>query len=377
MKILFICIYSHPSICGVWNRVYNLSKLLIKKGHEVYVFSTNTIKGTSETSLGYENYQGIQIYRFKPFFSSGENVKFWNFYNKLKKINPDLIIAEVYRHPHTSRALKAARKLNKPVFLTTHAPFVSHELRSSFGNFIANFYDKFIGKRKLNNFDKIIVITKWEIPYLSKIGIDNNKIVYIPNGIPTEFFKLKRKKGKGILFFGRIAPIKNLESLVKALSCVVKEYPNTQLKIVGPSEELYKKRLLELVKSLNLEKNITFLPAIYDLREKIKLIDESEIFVLPSKREAMPQSLIEAMARGKIVIASKNDGTNEIINNTNGFLFPTSDSDKLAEIIKFCLNKKNEKELDKLRKNAIYKSEDFNWEKVFKTFEKLINNYKK
>ena len=183
MKIVFVCIYSHPSICGVWNRVYNLSSMLIEKGHEVYIFSTNIIKGTSQNSSECENFEGIQICRFKPFFSLGENIKFWNFFEKMKQINPDLIIAEVYRHPHTSYALKAAKKLNKPIFLTTHAPFVASELRSSLGNFVANFYDNYIGKKMINQFDRIITITKWEIPYLEKIGIDKAKISYIPNGV--------------------------------------------------------------------------------------------------------------------------------------------------------------------------------------------------
>ena len=43
LKIAFLCIYSHPSIDGVWSRVSNLSKLLVEKGHEVGIFSTNKI----------------------------------------------------------------------------------------------------------------------------------------------------------------------------------------------------------------------------------------------------------------------------------------------------------------------------------------------
>jgi len=372
MKIVFVCIYSHPSICGVWNRVYNLSKMLIEKGHEVHVFSTNFIKGTSEKSSEYEDFEGIHIHRFKPFFSLGENVKFWNFFSKMKQVNPDFIFAEVYRHPHTYYALRAAKELNKPIFLITHAPFVSPDLRSNFGNFVAGFYDKYIGKKTINQFDRIIAITKWEMPYLINIGVDEKKISYIPNGIPNEFFKIKRKKGKGILFFGRISPVKDLETLIMALSRVVIEYPDIEIKIAGPAEDNYKEKLIQLVRNLNLEKNVIFIPAVYKLDDKIKLIDESEIFVLPSKREAMPQSLIEAMARGKIVIASDNPGSKEIIGEKNGFLFPISDSGKLADRIIYSLSKKNEKKLNETRRNAVSKSENFNWEKIFSDFNKLI-----
>ncbi|MBU0962507.1 MAG: hypothetical protein KKD48_01230 [Nanoarchaeota archaeon] len=61
MKIALICPYSYPSICGVWNRVYEIAKRL-SKNNEIHVFSTNEIKGTDKKSLDYELYQGIHIF---------------------------------------------------------------------------------------------------------------------------------------------------------------------------------------------------------------------------------------------------------------------------------------------------------------------------
>lgn len=377
LKIAFICIYSHPSICGVWSRIYNLSRLLIEKGHSVHIFSTNSIKGTNNKSPSFEVYDKIKIHRSEPRLSLGENIKFWDL-SSLKKLNPDIIIAEVYRHPHTHSALKIAKKLKKPCFLTTHAPFVEPELRSKTGNSIANFYDKFYGKKIINKFDKVITITKWEVPYLLKIGAEKDKLTYIPNGLPDEFFKLKREKGKNLLFLGRIARIKNLETIIRALGKLAKKHPYLKLKIVGPADEKYKTELIALIEKLNLGKNIKFLPAVYDLKKKIKIIDSAEIFILPSKREAMPQSLIEAMSREKIVIASKNKGTKEIVtHNQNGFLFPLSDSDKLAEIIDFCLDKRNKKRLNEIKKNAALNSQKFKWSKIFNDFYKLLQKYAK
>lgn len=365
MKIAFICIYSHPSICGVWSRVINLGKMLIEEGEEVHVFSTNIIKGTKEKSQKEETIEGIKIHRFSPHFSFGENVKFWDFKKKIKEINPDLIIADVYRHPHTRLALKMARKMKKRIFLVTHSPFVEPELRSKIGNIIVKFYDKIYG-RKINKFDKIITITKWELPYLKSIGVDKNKIEYIPNGIQKEFFTKKRKKGEDILFFGRISRIKDIETLIKAIS-VIKSKEN--LRIVGPAEEDYKKDLEKLVDKLNLRKRIKFYPAVYGLEEKIKTIDKAKIFVLPSRREAMPQSLIEAMARGKIVIGSENKGISEIItSNKNGFIFPIGDYNKLGELIDKALEMKSKS----MEKEAIKKAREFRWEEIFNKFYKLI-----
>ena len=120
--------------------------------------------------------------------------------------------------------------------------------------------------------------------------------------MPEEFFKQKKtkqKKGKDILFLGRIAPIKDIETLIKA----AKILPSINFNIVGSAEQNY---LLKLQKSIKNHQilNIHFFSPIYNVKEKIKLIDEHAIFVLPSLREAMPQVLLEAMARGKIVISS-------------------------------------------------------------------------
>ena len=60
LKIVFVCIYSHPSICGVWSRVYNLGRMFIEKGHDVHVSSTNIIKETSRRSKKFEIHNKIK-----------------------------------------------------------------------------------------------------------------------------------------------------------------------------------------------------------------------------------------------------------------------------------------------------------------------------
>jgi glycosyltransferase involved in cell wall biosynthesis len=372
MKIAFVCIYCYPSICGVWNRVFNLSLNLIKQGHEVHVFSTNIIKGTNECSKPVENFKGIKIHRFKPFLSFGENVKFWNFSQELKNLKPDLIISEVYRHPHNFFALRVARQLKKPSILETHAPFVEKQLRSPFGNLIVNLYDALFGRYSLNHFDKIVNITKWEVPYLTSLGADKKKLFYIPNSLSVDYFMQIPKKGKGILFLGRISPIKNLEVLISAIALLKQRNIKANLKIIGPAEEEYKNKLSSMISGLSLEENIQFLPKITEIDEKIKAIDDSAIFILPSKREAMPQSLIEAMARGKLVIASRNQGTQEIISpSVNGFLFSSNNAEELSRLIESCL-KMDKKQADLISKNSIKKAQEFNEEKIFQKFYNLI-----
>jgi len=118
-----------------------------------------------------------------------------------------------------------------------------------------------------------------------------------------------------------------------------------------------------------LNERVSFLSAIYDLKEKIKKIDSSLIFILPSKREGMPQALIEAMAREKIVIASDNKGAKDIIvDNKNGFLFGIGNAEELAKKINIALNGKNGKMGKKARKSV----ERFSWDKIIRKIEEII-----
>ncbi len=337
MKIALICPYSYPSICGVWNRVYEIAKRL-KDKYEIHIFSSNEIKGTKETSSEYENLDGIHIHRFPIKFKISNNAKYFNFKKKLFEIKPDIIDTHVYRHPHSYLVLKYAKKLRIPCLLTTHAPFLEKGIRSTILESIVRLYDLTLGRYSLKKYDKVIAITKWEISILKKLKANN--ITYIPNGIPDEFFKARNKRGSGILYLGRISPIKNLE--------ILNELEN--VKLVGPIEGNYNKKLKHKVEK-----------PVYDLKKKIDIYNNCKIFILPSKREGMPQSLIEAMSLKKIVIGSDIIGIKEIINdNVNGFIF--KDVNDLKEKVNFAMRN----DLNDIRKNALETSKEYKWSKLIK-----------
>ena len=87
----------------------------------------------------------------------------------------------------------------------------------------------------------------------------------------------------------------------------------------------------------------------------------------------MPQSLIEAMARGKIVVSSKTQGGKEIISNgKNGFLFEISNSKQLEKILKH-INRMSEKEKIVMREYARKSVEKFKWSKLIKSWEIIFN----
>ena len=383
MKILELTAFS-SGICGVWTRVLAEAKLLAKK-NDVYVFSSDICRGANnkEKAKSRETIDNVKIIRFSTKSSFGQNTFFWNCRKEALKLKPDIIITHAYRQYYSTLALKIAKKLKIPCFLVTHAPFLDKKLRSWKLNLAVSLYDRFIGRRILNKYKKIITITKWEIPHLLKLGVKKEKIVFIPNGIPNEFFPISKssdfdsaqklkisdkiRKGKGIFFLGRIAPIKDIETLLKAIA-LTKE----KLTLIGPIEEPYGRNLVSLIRKLKLNGRVEFKPAIFDLKEKIKEIDKYDIFILPSKREGMPQTLIEAMARGKIVVSSTNKGGKEIIQDgKNGFLFDIGNYRQLSSILEKIKNMKD-REKEKIRQEARSSVEQFAWSKLIKKIEEVI-----
>jgi glycosyltransferase involved in cell wall biosynthesis len=361
MKILEICPFS-AGICGVWARVKQESLEFSKLGYKVRVFSSDIEKGTGNFACEKEILEGLNIRRFRAnadFMDKAlsRNVTYFNFEKAFLEYSPDIVITHLL-HPHSFKALELCKKKNIPCYLVTHAPF---NVKRRFPlNLLTGTYNLLNVKPKLNQFTKIIAITRWELPYLAKLGVKRDKIIYIPNGLPEEFFKQKKSKSKkSVLFLGRIAPVKNLEVLLEA----AKFLPNIGFSIVGSAEEEYFEKLKQIIAKENIH-NVKVYPPIYDVTNKIKLIDEHSIFALPSLREAMPQVLLEAMSRGKIVISSSTDGGKEVIQDSKtGFIFPIGDSRRLADLIK-----QNLEGNKKIQKNAEKESKRYQWAKLIKQY---------
>jgi len=349
MKILILCPYT-SGICGVWERAKNEALIYKKQGEEVYIFSSNAVKGSNEIAPAEDKLdETISIKRYSYKKLGGESFMTWDrqWIKDAVALAPDIIMAHNYRHPHTLGALEVAKllkergKMSVQVYLVTHAPFVEdNRTRSFIAACAVNIYDKVIGPRTINKFDKIMAISKWELPYLKKMGADEKKITVVPNPIAQEFHALpKSKMREDVLFLGRVSPVKSIETLIKAAHLC----PDIHFNIVGPVEPEYGIKLKALIAELKVT-NVEFKEPVYDIIEKIKLIDSHKVFVLPSIREAMPTVLLEAKARDKIIIASNNEGAREVLEGySQGYLFEIENCEQLAEMIKKVM-KNGEKE---------------------------------
>lgn len=369
MKILELTNYTAGG-CGVGGRVLKEAELLSKKGHTVKIFSSNLVKGSKGFCRPFEILKGVEIQRFPAKKLGGESFLNWDFKEDAKKFKPDIIIAHTYRHLHTTKALKLAKNLGAKILLVTHAPFGRGSTRTFLENKIVSFYDSLVGKRTLKKFDKILIISNWERKYLESLGVAKNQIAYIPNGVGKKFFRdSKIKEKNNMIYTGRVSPIKNLEIVIQSLGEMSKKI---DFEIFGPAEEKYLKLLKEKVREKGLNGKIKFTNKLYDMEKQINALDSSKIFILPSKTEGMPQTLIEAMARGKIILASDNPGSKDLITSgEDGFLFKMGDSKDLVNKLEM-IQGLNSSESKKMKKAAKNKAKNFDWEKIICKINNLL-----
>ncbi len=170
---------------------------------------------------------------------------------------------------------------------------------------------------------------------ISGEGMAPTKLHLCYNGIDTTRFHPEgrtRKPGleTASLVVGVVCvlrPEKGLATLVRAFGQLVPMFPSLRLAIVGSGPELAS--LQNLATELGVSSQCLFSPAVTDVASWMRSID---VFVLPSLSEALSNSLMEAMACGCCVLASRTGGNPELVlDGRTGLLFQPGDADDLAQ----------------------------------------------
>ncbi|MDP7282570.1 MAG: glycosyltransferase [Candidatus Undinarchaeales archaeon] len=168
---------------------------------------------------------------------------------------------------------------------------------------------KWLTSRALENADEILVVSRSLKKRIIGSGIKNTAIQIRRNKVGVEFKKMKIPKKKQIIAVGTVYPRKGYDILIKAFAQIAKKFPKHELVIVGRrSDSLFSRKLYSLLKKEDLTGRVRFLG---EQRNIPKLLNESELFVMPSRSEGYGLSLAEALACGLDCVASKVGGIPE------------------------------------------------------------------
>jgi glycosyltransferase involved in cell wall biosynthesis len=176
---------------------------------------------------------------------------------------------------------------------------------------------------------KIVVLYNKAV---EQIRFMKGRVVVIPNGIVVNRELCAKNDATTALNFVAISRLDEEKGLLWLFECFSKIFPNrddVSLYIAG--EGNYRAQLEKFIIS-HPNVKIKLLGFVQDVTT---LLRNSSVFVLPSKFECFPISILEAMNNGLPIIATDVGGTSEIVEDSNGFLIKYGDDQTLCETLRF------------------------------------------
>lgn len=182
--------------------------------------------------------------------------------------------------------------------------------------------------------DGVVSVSKMTTKDLLRVS-SNLDIVTIENGIDWKGIQSVEPSDlrSDVIFAGRLLSHKNVDLLMHAIGILHRKSQKILCRIVGEGPE--KKRLMELVKTLNLEKNVVFHDFFDEHRELVSLIKASRVFVLPSSREGFGIVVLEANASGLgvVTVNEEKNAAKELVTSDTGVVVSLSPEDIAKGIV--------------------------------------------
>lgn len=349
----------HPHAGGAEVRILELGKRLVNNG-----FNIKLVCERWNGSECREFLDGIEIFRVSNMYGIHFMVpflltKFYDYY--------DIVIDDIaHAVPWFSSFFT-----NKPVIGQVH-----HVHQRSLASELSPLLAKFVALSEAQikyAYKKLIVVsesTKKDL--INTLGVSEEKITVVPNGVSLEHFRSNKKSCEPrVLWVGRIKQYKRVNHVLQAFRKVSKVFPNAELFIVGDGCQLgaVKKQSKDLGLS-----NVIFTGRISD-EEKIQLMSSSWVIVNTSLIEGWGLVLTECGSCGTTAVAYDVSGLRDSVQDgVTGLLVENGNISALAEKIIEVL--KNEPLRYKLNENSLRYAKKFNWdtttEQFMNTMERVV-----
>lgn len=375
MRIAYVHDAIYPFIKGgAEKRIYEFSKRLAKRGHEVHIFGVGW--WGEEPTIVREGVHLHGVCKAMPLYSRDRRsikgaVKF------AKAVLPHLLkehfnVIDCYQAPylHCFPTKIGALAKRSPLVITWHEVWRGYwqKYLGSLG-IVGRLMEKTI---LLGLADKVIAGSDQTKDDLISLGVSADKISIVPNGI--DFGNISRVAPSSekfdVVYLGRLIKPKNVDLLLRAIAALKGEFPGLTAGIIGDGPE--RKNLESLVKEQGIQDNAKFFGFIEDFDEVAALMKSSKVFVIPSIQEGGASIVtLEANACGLPVIAIDHPlGIDKrlILTGETGFFVELA-SEAIAEKIRLLL--KDNELREKMGKNAIKFAQQYDWDKITDLIEKV------
>lgn len=324
---------------------YGVSRELAARGHDVTVYTTDALNSKERVKEREEVIDGIKIKRFRNLSNDiAYNQHLFTSAGMIPAIRSDLKYFDIihlheYRTIHNVIVHYYAKKLSIPYLLQAHGaiPRVAAKQR------LKHIYDAIWGYKLLRDASSVIALTEAEAEQYHRMGIGEDKIRIVPNGVdPVEFANLPQREEfrtkyglneneKIILYLGRIHQTKGVDLLVRAFASLAREIDSAKLVIVGQDEGCLCE-LTELAQDLGVSDKILFTGPIYD-RNRLEAYVGADVFVTPSFL-GFPITFVEACACGTPIITTQKGDSLDWIHNQVGYVVSYDENELRDAMVK-------------------------------------------
>lgn len=241
---------------------------------------------------------------------------------QLNAFKPDIIHANLITHRY---CLKYAKQNKIKIVRTVH-----HQIKDEF-----DFKNKLIlfAHYHLGRIKPVVLNEKMKKDLAKAYLLNSKKIELVNNGVDLSTFAPQNTDKKyDFVTTARLEDVKNIPLMLEAFKLCCNQNPNLTLAIAGIGSQ--KEIVEQKISALRLNNNVKMLGLVTDVND---LLNKSRVFILSSKTEAFPTSIIEAMACGLPIISTKCGGSESLIDG-NGILVDNFNADKLGDAMYDLIN---------------------------------------
>lgn len=245
-------------------------------------------------------------------------------------------------HAHTPRSLLvaylASRLAGVPLVYHVHSPASRDSTRR-----LANWANHWVERGCANRADRLVTVSPTLTNHMRQMGVSPDKLHCVLNGVPRLPEEVARRRRQPIAPFNvamiaLFRPRKGVEFLLDALAVLRSRELDIRLEAIGPFETPeYEQQVRARVKKLGLEEHVHWSGFTDDVNAALAGVDA---LALPSLfGEGLPMVVLEAMAAGLPVVATRCEGTTEaILHRETGFLVEPGSVNQLADALEELFN---------------------------------------
>lgn len=388
LKILQVVPYFYPAWAygGIPRVVYELSRELVRAGHDVSVYTTDVLDKDSRYSKAKLDAEidGIKVSYFKNFSNKlAHDLQIYLPEGMRGKVEEtlggfDIIHLHGHRHFLNNIVRHYAKKLGKPYILSGHGTVVRIERRVA----VKAVFDKLFGEKVLRDAAGFVAVSENEVAQYAEFGVDKSRVRVVYNGIDVEAYEelpargtFREKYALGdkeiVLFLGKMTPRKGIDFLVRAFAKLKR--PNAVLVLAG-NDMGFKEKVEAIIKEEGLAPSVLFTGLLVD-DEKFSAYIDADVLVYPAVHEIFGLVPFEALMCGAPVIVTDDCGCGEIIGTEDiGYIVKYNDVAGLSEMIAKVLDDKPGAEI-KVQRGQKFIRAELAWKRVVKEYEAVYEEF--